>query len=119
MESTLYSEILTNFENLYESKENYDVVIQAGEGHDQKEVYAHSSILRCQSDYFNTAFSFNWAKRKNGKYILEKPNIPSHILEIIIRSDKNILSILYILSFNNRKFILNKNLDIYIVEKLI
>ncbi|GES81088.1 BTB/POZ domain-containing protein [Rhizophagus clarus] len=75
--------VLNNFENLFNLKKNYDVVIQAGE--ENNEIYAHSVVLCCQSNYFNTAFSDNWAERKDGKFMLKKPNISQHILEIIIR----------------------------------
>ena len=80
----LHSPVSTNYKNLFESKVDYDVIIQAGE--ESKEIYAHSFILHCQSTYFNTAFSdINWAKKENGKYIFKKPNISQHILEIILR----------------------------------
>ena len=42
MEPTLCLPILNNFENLFKSKKNFDVVIIAGE--EQKEIYAH---FRC------------------------------------------------------------------------
>ena len=64
-------------------KENYDVIIQAGE--EQKEIYAHSLVLCCQSNYFDTAFSTNWAEKKDGKYIFMKQNISPHIFESILR----------------------------------
>src|SRR5436853_559416 len=103
MESTLYSEILTNFENLYESKENYDVVIQAGEEPNIKELYAHSVVLRCQSDYFRTAFSKNWEEKNDRKYIFNKPNILPNVLEKILRylscKKKSILCIRIIFFF--------------------
>ncbi|RIA80319.1 BTB/POZ protein, partial [Glomus cerebriforme] len=76
--------VLNNFENLFKSKKDYDVIIQAGENN-QKEIYAHSVVLCCQSNYFDTAFSNNLAKKENGKYMFNKPNIPPHILENIIR----------------------------------
>ena len=85
MRQKLYVPVLNNFENLFKSKKNYDVIIQTGKGNNQKEIYAHSVILCCQSNYFKTAFSINWAEKKNGKYIFKKPNISQHILEIIIR----------------------------------
>jgi hypothetical protein len=81
----LYLPVINNLEKLFKSKKDYDVIIQVGEDNDQKEIYAHSNILRCQSDYFDTALSDNWVKRKDGKYIFKKPNISPHILEIIIR----------------------------------
>ena len=82
-ELQLYLPVLNNFENLFKSKKNYDVIIQAG--NNQQEIYAHSVILCCQSNYFDTAFSKNWGKNKNGKYIFKKPNISPDILEPIIR----------------------------------
>jgi hypothetical protein len=85
MDTKLSSEILKNFESLFESKENYDVIIQAGEEPYIKEIYAHSFVLCCQSNYFRTAFSSNWAEKNDGKYIFKKPNISPHIFEIILR----------------------------------
>src|ERR1044072_2820689 len=85
MEPSLYFEILKNFENLFESKENYDVIIQSGEEPNSKEIYAHSLVLGCQSNYFRAAFSTNWTEKNDGKYIFKKPNILPHIFEIILR----------------------------------
>ncbi|UZO17336.1 uncharacterized protein OCT59_008693 [Rhizophagus irregularis] len=85
MQQELFSPFLNNLEKLFKSKKDYDVIIKAGEDNDQKEIYAHSNILRCQSDYFDTAFSSNWAEKKDGKYIFKKPNVLPHIFEIIIR----------------------------------
>ena len=85
MQSKLYLSTLNNFESLFESKKNYDVIIQAGEENDQKEFYAHSVILGCQSNYFDTAFSTNWVRKRDGKYIFKKPNISPHIFEIVLR----------------------------------
>ncbi|CAB4444562.1 unnamed protein product [Rhizophagus irregularis] len=85
MDSKLSSEILKNFESLFESKENYDVIIQVGEEPNIKEIYAHSLVLRCQSNYFRTAFSSNWAEKIDGKYIFKKPNISLHTFEVILR----------------------------------
>src|SRR5688572_12570785 len=81
MEPKLRLSALKNFGKLFESKKNYDVIIQAGEGNGQKEIYAHSIVLCCQSNYFEAAFS----EKRNGMYILKKPNILPHCFEIIIR----------------------------------
>ncbi|GBB89319.1 hypothetical protein RclHR1_00160035 [Rhizophagus clarus] len=85
MQQKLFLPVLNNLEKLFNTKKDYDVIIHAGEENNQKEIYAHSNILRCQSDYFDTAFSSNWAEKKDGKYIFKKPNISPHIFEIIIR----------------------------------
>src|ERR1700722_18721944 len=81
----LYSEVLKNLEQLFETKENYDVIIYAGEEPNQKEIYAHSVILCCQSNYFRAAFSDNWAKKENGKYIFKKSDILPHTFKTILR----------------------------------
>ncbi|RIA87410.1 hypothetical protein C1645_807325 [Glomus cerebriforme] len=78
-------EILNKFESLFESKENYDVILQIGEEENSKEIYAHSLVLCCQSDYFRAAFSSNWAEKKDGKYFFKKPNISPYIFENILR----------------------------------
>ncbi|CAB4400149.1 unnamed protein product [Rhizophagus irregularis] len=85
MQQELFLPVSNNFEKLFLSKKDYDVIIKAGEDNDQREIYAHSNILRCQSDYFDTAFSSNWAEKKDGKYFFKKPNILPHIFEIIVR----------------------------------
>ncbi|GBC21489.1 BTB/POZ domain-containing protein [Rhizophagus irregularis DAOM 181602=DAOM 197198] len=83
MQQKLYLSILNNFEILYNSKKNYDVIIQTSE--ENKVIYAHSLVLCCQSSYFDTAFSDNWAEKENGKFIFKKPNVSYRILKIIIR----------------------------------
>ncbi|RIA84232.1 hypothetical protein C1645_832588 [Glomus cerebriforme] len=83
MEQT-YLEIIKNFETLFESKENYDVIIQVGEEQNTKEIYAHSLVLCCQSNYFRTKFSSNCVEKKDGKFIFKKPNISPQIFETIL-----------------------------------
>ncbi|GES81055.1 BTB/POZ domain-containing protein [Rhizophagus clarus] len=101
MESKLHLEILKNLEQLFETKENYDVIIYAGEEPNQKEIHAHSIILCCQSNYFRAAFSNNWAEKENGKYIFKKSNILPYTFELF--SDISIVEFL----INNQKKILN------------
>ena len=81
MQPDLYLPILNNFKDLYKSKKNYDVIIQA----EDEEIRAHSIVLCCQSNYFYTALSDTWARRRDEKYIFKMPNISSRVLEIIIR----------------------------------
>ena len=80
-----FEELANDYEKLFESDEEYDVIIYAGENEDVKEVYAHSNILRTRSQYFRAALSNKWAKKKDGKYIFKKPNISSHFFKIILR----------------------------------
>ncbi|RIA83338.1 hypothetical protein C1645_809264 [Glomus cerebriforme] len=72
--------------NRYPSIElGYDVIIYSGEEPNIKEIHAHSNILCVRSKYFRTAFSNEWAEKKDGKFILRKPNISPHLFNIILR----------------------------------
>ncbi|CAB4397398.1 unnamed protein product [Rhizophagus irregularis] len=83
MAVTLWGDLIKDYQQLYENKENYDVIIYTGE--DNIELYAHSIILCCRSEYFRAAFSSNWAEKKDGIFILRKSNILPDIFEIILR----------------------------------
>ncbi|GBC17620.1 BTB/POZ domain-containing protein [Rhizophagus irregularis DAOM 181602=DAOM 197198] len=76
-------ELMNDYEKLLEIDKGYDVIIYAGE--DEVEIYAHSLILCIRSQYFRAAFSNEWANKKDGKFILNKPNISPQILTIILR----------------------------------
>ncbi|GBB93431.1 hypothetical protein RclHR1_05330011 [Rhizophagus clarus] len=81
MESKFWPELMKGLEQLFEKKENYDVIIQAGEEPNVQEIYAHSLILCCQSNYFRS----NLKEKKDGKFIFKKSNIPPKIFENILR----------------------------------
>ena len=78
-------EVIDDYENLFKTDEEYDVIIYAGEGEDEKEIHAHSLILRTRSQYFRSAFSKDLCEKKDGKFILKKPNISSQLFRIILR----------------------------------
>jgi hypothetical protein len=78
-------EVLDDFEKLLTSAIGYDVIIYAGENENIKEFHAHSGILSTRTQYFYTAFSNEWANKKDGKYIFKKPNIPPQLFNIILR----------------------------------
>src|SRR6266487_7124514 len=80
-----FQEVANDLENLLETDEGCDVIIYAGENENVKEMYAHSPILRTRSQYFRTAFSNKWATKKDGKFILKKPNISPQFFKIILR----------------------------------
>ena len=79
-----FKEVINDYENLLKTDEEYDVIIYAGENEEVKEIHAHSLILRTRSQYFRTAFSEETVK-KDGKYIIKKPNVPPQLFEIILR----------------------------------
>ena len=74
-----------DYEKLYKTELGYDVVIFAGEEPNVKEIHAHSNVLCIRSQYFNSAFSNEWAEKKDGKFILRKSNISPQLFNIILR----------------------------------
>ena len=85
MSSKFLAELSNDYEKLFETGIGYDAVIYAGEEPNVKEVRAHSNILCIRSRYFCSAFSNEWAEKKNGKFILRKPNISAELFNIILR----------------------------------
>ncbi|GBC17580.1 BTB/POZ domain-containing protein [Rhizophagus irregularis DAOM 181602=DAOM 197198] len=76
-------ELINDYEKLFKTDKGYDVIIYAGE--DEVEIHAHSLILCTRSQYFRAAFSNEWANKKDGNFILNKPNISPQVLKIILR----------------------------------
>ncbi|GBC09750.1 hypothetical protein RclHR1_09090008 [Rhizophagus clarus] len=85
MTSKFWTELSNDYDKLFDLKLGYDVIIYAGEEPNVKEIHAHSSILCIRSQYFRSAFSNEWAERKDGKFILRKPNVSGNLLNIILR----------------------------------
>ena len=85
MSSKFWAELSSDYEKLFEAEIGYDVIIYAGEEPNVKEIHAHSNILSIRSKYFLIAFSNEWTEKKNGKFIFRKPNISSHLFNIILR----------------------------------
>ena len=85
MVTKFWAELSSDYEKLFETEIGYDVIIYAGEEPNVKELHAHSNILCVRSQYFRTAFSNEWAKKKDGKFILRKPNFSSQLFNIILR----------------------------------
>ena len=85
MSPKFWAELSSDYEKLFETEIGYDVIIFAGEEQNAKEIHAHSNILSIRSQYFETAFSNEWAEKKHGKFIFRKPNIEPHLLNVILR----------------------------------
>ncbi|CAB4389156.1 unnamed protein product [Rhizophagus irregularis] len=85
MSSNFWAELSNDYEKLLETEIGYDVIIYAREEPNVKEIHAHSNILCIRSKYFSAAFSTEWAEKKDGKFILKKPNISPYIFNIILR----------------------------------
>ena len=65
--------------------DDFDVIIQVGEGHNTKEFHAHSDILKGCSSYFKSAFSSNWIVKKDNMILFNKPNIIPIVFEMILK----------------------------------
>ena len=85
MSTKFLSELSNDYEKLFETGIEYDVVIYAGEEPNVKEIHAHSNILCIRSQYFRSAFSNEWAEKRDGKFIFSKPNISPQLFNIILR----------------------------------
>jgi hypothetical protein len=80
------SEISEALGQLLKSKTDYNVIIYVGEKpFNFKEFHVHSIILCCRSEYFNKIFSTNNIEKKDGKYIIKKPNISPQAFDIILK----------------------------------
>jgi hypothetical protein len=122
---------------LLTTRDNHDLIIQAGEGQDMKEFFAHSLILSVRSTYFKIALSKEWAKKENGNIIFKKPSISginfkflytglvnldkqngAKILELLIASDELNLQKLsdYIQTYlidNQAEYLKNGPIDVF------
>jgi hypothetical protein len=91
MSTKFWAELSNDYEKLFETEIGYDVIIYAGEEPNIKEIHAHSNILSIRSKYFRAAFSNEWAEKKDGKFILKKPNVSPRLFDIILRYMYNLL----------------------------
>src|SRR5947207_95263 len=84
------SEMLSNslfrdLDRLYSNANDYDVIIQVGEGSNSEVFKAHSNILRIRSTYFNAALSSNWVKKEGNVIKFKKPNINPDVFRVILK----------------------------------
>ncbi|POG69914.1 hypothetical protein GLOIN_2v1776480 [Rhizophagus irregularis DAOM 181602=DAOM 197198] len=85
MSSKFWAELSSDYEKLFETETGYDVIIYVGEEQNIKEIHAHSNVLCARSQYFRTAFSNEWAEKRDGKFIFKKSNISPKLFNIILR----------------------------------
>jgi hypothetical protein len=85
MTTKFFTELSNDYEKLFETEIGYDVIIYVGEEPNVKEIHSHSNILCIRSQYFRDTFSNERAEKKEGKFILRKPNISPHLFNIILR----------------------------------
>ncbi|RHZ44224.1 hypothetical protein Glove_750g42 [Diversispora epigaea] len=74
-----------DFSELLNDKEEYNVIIEAGQEQNKKTFTAHSTVLRYRSSHFNKELTNNVINDDNNNKIITKPNISAQIFEIILK----------------------------------
>ena len=85
MSAKFYEEIIDNYKKLYETKEDYDVKIYAGEKPNIKEFHVHSFVLKTQSKFFKKVFTTKDGVEKKDDYFIINSSNSSIIFEILLR----------------------------------
>ena len=70
---------------LFESKKNYDFIINVDKENNKKEFYVHSIILETRSSHFEDALSNGLARKENNVFILDFPDISVNVFNVLIR----------------------------------
>ncbi|GES81027.1 BTB/POZ domain-containing protein [Rhizophagus clarus] len=79
------SEILGALGHLLKTEMDYNVIIYIGKEPNIKEFHAHSIILRCRSEYFNKMLSDGNIEKKEGKYLINNPNVSPQAFKVILK----------------------------------
>ena len=80
-----HSELSEDLFTIFNDSNDYDVIIQVGEGCNTKEYRAHSVILRARSPYFKRALSSDWITKENDMIVFNKSNISPNVFNMILR----------------------------------
>ena len=70
---------------LFESKKNYDFIINVDKNNNKKEFCIHSIILEARSTYFEDVLSNGTARKENNMFILDIPDISASVFNILVR----------------------------------
>jgi len=62
-----------------------DVIIYVGKESDFKEFHGNSKNLCSKSNYFKKILSSEDIEKKDGKFIIKKPNITPQVFDLIIK----------------------------------
>ena len=86
MTTQFLSHLSQDLTKLFESKKNYDFIINVDKNDNKKEFCVHSIILETRSSHFENALSNNGTARKeNNLFILDLPDISVNVFNILIR----------------------------------
>ncbi|KAF0462444.1 serine-enriched protein [Gigaspora margarita] len=85
MITELFSGLSQDFGRLLDNADDYNVIIEIGDGPNVKKFQAHSVVLRARSPYFHTALSSDWLRRENGYIVFKQLGVSSTIFSAIIK----------------------------------
>jgi hypothetical protein len=85
MSTKFWAGLSNDYEKLFETEIEYDVIIYAGEEPNIKEIHAHSNILSIRSQYFHSLFSNERVEKRDEKFVFRKSNISPQLFNIILR----------------------------------
>ncbi|CAG8448253.1 17064_t:CDS:2 [Gigaspora rosea] len=85
MITELFSGLSQDFGRLLDNADDYNVIIEIGDGPNVKKFQAHSVVLRARSPYFHTALTSDWSKRENGYIVFKQLGVSSTIFSAIIK----------------------------------
>ncbi|CAB4394924.1 unnamed protein product [Rhizophagus irregularis] len=80
------SEVIQDLQKAFESCDDYDVIIIAGE--DQQEIFAHSFVLSTRCSYFKRALSNDWEERDDDGIIDYDQYNNEVILQCLVAADE-------------------------------
>lgn len=83
--SQLFSGLSQDFSRLLKDADDYNVIIEVGEGSNMKKFHAHSVILRARSPYFHSALSSEWSRKENGCIVFKQLGVLPSIFRILIK----------------------------------
>lgn len=83
--SQLFSGLSQDFSRLLKDADDYNVIIEVGEGSNMKKFHAHSVILRARSPYFHSALSSEWSRKENGCIVFRQLGVSPLIFRILIK----------------------------------
>jgi hypothetical protein len=69
--------------DLLKDTDSCNVIIKVGKEPNFKEFKAHSHILSSKSNYFEKTFSEQWARKEDGFFISELPDISPAVFEFL------------------------------------
>jgi hypothetical protein len=85
MASELFSGLSQDFSRLLKDADDYNAIIEIGEGPNMKRFHAHSVILRARSPYFHSALSSEWSRNENGYIVFKQLGVSPTIFKVIIK----------------------------------